>query len=107
VCGELGWTPERFYDLLYCELVLILEGRAKRMKDEAAARKSDRLWMGAAVAALMSGSKDAIEQLFGSPGKRRAKSEVWQAPTVEGAKSMAAHLLGTKSAEVKPDGSKG
>ena len=45
VCGEAGLPPSEFYRLLYCELVLILEGFRKRHARAARERHEESAWM--------------------------------------------------------------
>jgi hypothetical protein len=45
VCGEVGLPPSEFYRLLYCELVLILEGFRKRHARAARERHEESAWI--------------------------------------------------------------
>ncbi len=45
LCGELGYRPADFYDLMYCEVCIILAGHAERLQREREDARWGRAWL--------------------------------------------------------------
>lgn len=79
----MGLPPAQFYELTYCELVLMLDGYKDRIKHEARRLHEEMAWIGHLIL-LPHTPKDekpvTPAQLLESPKSKRKKARVFTTP---------------------------